>query len=126
MVFNCNIHHNVYCDVVVNGSFTKEITEYSSYLIGRAEMLSTFPFNKLAVSCDLLLKTRFLIFTIVTKTNIYQIKCNQRKTNERNNSARNIKPSCLFKRFLNLLFNCLKKKEMVGLILYPFLFKMFR
>ena len=94
IVFNCNIHHNVYCDAALNGSFTKEVTEYSSYLIGRAEMLWTFPFNKLAVSCDLLLKTRFLIFTIVTKTNIYQIKCNQRKTNERNNSARKIEPFC--------------------------------
>ena len=38
----------VYCDVAVNGSFTKEVTEYSSYLIGRAEMLWTLLFNKLA------------------------------------------------------------------------------
>ena len=60
-------------------------------------------------------KARFLIFTIVKKTNKYQIKCNQRKTNERNDSDRKIKPFCeLFEEKKN------SKSH------YTFLFKMFR
>ena len=71
--------------------------------------------TNLLLSCDLLLKTRFLIFTIVKKTNKYQIKCNQRKTNERNDSDRKIKSFCeLFEEKKN------SKSH------YTFLFKMFR
>ena len=71
--------------------------------------------TSLLLSCDLLLKARFLIFTIATKTNMYQIKCNQRKTNERNDSDRKIKSFCE-------LFEVKKNSKSH----YTFLFKMFR
>ena len=70
--------------------------------------------TNLLLSCDLLLNPRFLISTIVKKTNKYQIKCNQRKTNERNDSDRKIKSFCeLFEEKRN------SKSH------YTFLFKMF-
>ena len=50
--------------------------------------------GRLSLFANCLKKRGFLILTIVTKTNMYQIKCNQRKPNERNNSDRKIKSFC--------------------------------
>ena len=71
--------------------------------------------GRLSLFANCLKKRGFLILTIVTKTNMYQIKCNQRKTNERNDSDRKIKSFCeLFEEKKN------SKSH------YTFLFKMFR
>ena len=70
---------------------------------------------RLSLFANCLKKRGFLILTIVTKTNMYQIKCNQRKTNERNDSDRKIKSFCeLFE----------EKKSSKSH--YTFLFNMFR
>ena len=50
--------------------------------------------GRLSLFANCLKKRGFLILTIVTKTNMYQIKYNQRKPNERNNSDRKVKSFC--------------------------------